>query len=43
MIFCSIGYGDPIFHEIGNARGVDYPKIRGARGTIQGEHLLTHG
>ena len=29
---------NPIFHKIGNARGMDYTKIRGARDTVQGEH-----
>ena len=32
MIFFSTGYEGPIFHKIGNARGVNYLKIRGARG-----------
>ena len=30
--FCSIGYKGPIFHKNGSVRGVNYPKIRGARG-----------
>ena len=30
--FCSIGYEGAIFHKNGSARGVNYLKIRGARG-----------
>ena len=30
--FCSIGYEGPIFHKNGSTRGVNYLKIRGARG-----------
>ena len=35
--FCSIGYGVPIFHKIGDTREFDYLRIRGARDTIQGK------
>ena len=36
--FCSIGYGGPIFHKIGNAKAVDYPIIRGVRGYHSGKN-----
>ena len=32
--FCSVGYGDPIFHEKWQCKGVNYPKIRVARGVL---------
>ena len=39
-----IGYVCPIFHKIGNARGINPLKIRGAKGVhVEGKNTLETG